>query len=325
MIRLILVSALACLILFSCSKSGKQATPPTFTAGYDVYMAGTSGGKVVYWKNGTIVDLGSYGTAQAIALNGTDVYIGGYINDSSNIEAAYWKNGQLVQLEGPGISHVFGMAINGTDVYCVGDFFGPIGSTRDSATYWKNGLRMHLSPYSNGICNAVLFAGPEMYVSGQVWGAPPNSFDSGVVWKNGVSTWYSTPGNIYAMALLGSDTIIAGTVGNQAFYLSNGKSHQPPAYSDATSAAVSGSDIYIGGGIDSNGIAQAIYWKNDTVHVLTCPYTGPGVLGVAVAGSDVYAVGSASYNGQQVPLYWKNGIATKLSDTGTVYAVAVGR
>lgn len=157
--KTLFIVALAFVVLLTeCSKSTPASAPPSFTTGYNFYMAGTSGGKAVYWKNGVEVDLAPSGIAQAITLSGSDVYVGGYIIDGQNIEATYWKNGQQIQLESAGISHVFGIALNGTDVYCVGDLFGPQGNGQDSVTYWVNGVRMHYSPHSYGQATSIMFA-----------------------------------------------------------------------------------------------------------------------------------------------------------------------
>jgi len=50
-------------LLESCSKSSPSSSTPSFTTGYDVYMAGTSNNKAVYWKNGVEVDLAQQGVA----------------------------------------------------------------------------------------------------------------------------------------------------------------------------------------------------------------------------------------------------------------------
>lgn len=204
--KTLLFAALSFIVLImGCSKSSPPPPPPSFTSGYNIYMAGTADGKAVYWKNGVEVDLAPSGIAQAIAISGSDIYVGGYITDGQNIEATYWKNGQQIQLEASGVSHVFGIALDGTDVYCVGDLYGPLGNGQDSVTYWVNGTRMHYSPNTYGQATSILFAGSEMYVGGQVWDL--NGNDTAVVWKNGVQNWYGTPGGIYALGLSPTDTI----------------------------------------------------------------------------------------------------------------------
>jgi hypothetical protein len=307
-------------LLESCSKSSPSSTTPSFTTGYNVYMAGTSNNKAVYWKNGVEVDLASQGIAQAITVSGSDVYVGGYVNVSGVAQAAYWKNGQQNILVNSGISHVFGIGLNGSDFYCVGDILGPSGTVTDYATYWKNGQPFQLSPGSNGKALSILFAGTETYISGQVWSA---ASDSGVVWKNEDKNWY-TIGSVNALALKQTDTFFVGNVGNSPAYWTQAVLHNLNTIGFATSIAISGADVYVGGDtISSSGNYQAVYWKNDVVTALKNPSMYSSVLGVAVAGSDLYAVGDYFENNTYKPAYWKNGTMIKLSDKGEVFAVFV--
>jgi hypothetical protein len=308
------------LVITSCSKSAPSSPPPSFTTGYNIYMAGTADGKAVYWKNGVEVDLAPSGTASSITVSGTDVYVGGYINDGLNIEAAYWKNGQQIQLEGPGVSHVFGIALNGTDIYCVGDLYGPQGNGQDSVTYWVNGTRMHYSPNTNGQATSIMFAGSEMYVGGQVWDLSGN--DTAVVWKNGVQNWYGTPGGIYALGLSPTDTFAVGNLGTLPTYWTHTNFLQLASSGYGTSIAISGSDIYIGGDtLNIGGTNQAVYWKNNIMIPLKSQYGFSSVLGMAVAGTDIYAVGEVNDNIKYIPVFWKNGTIYNLGDNGTAYAI----
>lgn len=321
---LLVVASVFVLIITGCSKSTPSSSPPSFTTGYDIYMAGTSGGKAVYWKNGVEVDLAPSGTAQAITVSGSDIYVGGYISDGQNIEATYWKNGQQIQLEGAGVSHVFGIALNGTDVYCVGDLFGPQGNGQDSVTYWVNGARMHYSPNINGQATSIIFAGSEMYVGGQIWDL--NGNDTAVVWKNGVQNWYGTPGGIYALGLTPTDTIIVGNFGNMPTYWTHANFLQLASSGFGTSIAISGSDVYIGGDtLNIAGSDQAVYWKNNIMVPLKSQYGFSSVLGMAVAGTDIYAAGEVNDNIKYIPVFWKNGTIYNLADNGTVYAICVAQ
>lgn len=305
-------------LIESCSKSSSPALTPSFTTGYDVYMAGMSNSKAVYWKNGVEVDLAPQGVAQSIVVSGSDVYVGGYVIVSGLAQAAYWKNGQQVILGHSGISHVFNIGLNGSDVYCVGDILGPSGTITDSAVYWKNGVPFRLSPESNGKALSILFAGTETYISGQVWST---ATDSGVVWKNGNKNWYVI-GSVNALALSQADTFFVGNVGQTPAYWTQSALHNLNTTGYATSIAISGTDVYIGGDtISASGNYQAVYWKNDVVTALKNPSMYSSVLGIAVAGTDLYAVGDFYENNVYKPAYWKNGTLVKLSDNGEVFSV----
>jgi hypothetical protein len=73
--------------------------------GSDVYVAGSTdtgtpgkaGSLATYWKNNVamqLTDNSIFSVANAIAIDGSDIYIGGAANGS----AVYWKNGSLIKL-----------------------------------------------------------------------------------------------------------------------------------------------------------------------------------------------------------------------------------
>jgi len=230
--------------------------------------------------------------------------------------ATYWKNGQRVQLESASISHAFSIAVSGSDVYCSGDYFGPVNSGRDTAVFWKNGKRTALSPFTNGIARSIYVYGSTVYIAGQVW-------DSAVVWTNGVQTWYGIPGSMNAIAKSANDIFFVGNW-NGATYWTQTRFKTLNFKGFAGSIAVNGSDVYIGGGVnDSLGNSHACYWKNDLYIPLSNSYKESAVNAIAVAGSDVYAGGYIFDGATRVPVYWKNGVMTKLSGEGEVKGVCV--
>lgn len=308
--------ASAILITSACSKN---IPTPTFTPGYTIYFAGQSGSYAAYWKNGRQINLSNNADAYGITLSDSDVYISGAVNLGADEMATYWKNGKKVQLESAGISHAFGIAVDGSDVYCSGDYFGPLYSGRDTAVYWKNGKRIALSPFTNGVARSVYVYGSTVYITGQVWG----TFDTAVVWENAVQTWYGTSGSMNALAITGNDIFFVGNY-DGASYWSRTKFKTLTYHGFAGSIAVNGSDVYIGGGVnDSLGNTHACYWKNDLYIPLTNAYKESAVNAIAVAGSDVYA-GGHIYDGEEyVPVYWKNGVMTRLSGEGEVNAICI--
>jgi hypothetical protein len=309
--------ASALLIMSACSKN---SSTPTFTPGYTIYFAGQSNSNAVYWKNGQQIHLANNADAYSITLSDTNVYISGTLNfDGLDIRATYWKNGQQVQLESTGTSHAFGIAVSGNDVYCGGDYFGPVNSGRVAAVYWKNGNRIPLSPSTNGVARSIYVFGSTVYIAGQVWG----SFDSAVVWKNSVQTWYGIPGSMNAIGISANDTFFVGNF-NGATYWTQTRSKTLSLRGFASSISVNGSDVYIGGGIrDPLGNPQAGYWKNDVYVPLSNDYKTSAVSAVAVAGNDVYAGGYIYDGTKYVAVYWKNSVMTRLSDRGEVKAICI--
>ena len=78
-------------------------------AGTRVYISGTSESyNACYWVNQQRYDLpGLGGEAEAIAVNGEDVYVAGWYNNGS----CYWKNGQKVDLTVNRDSQAFAIGI----------------------------------------------------------------------------------------------------------------------------------------------------------------------------------------------------------------------
>jgi hypothetical protein len=308
--------ASAILIVSACSK---DIPTPAFTPGYSIYFAGKSGSYAVYWKNGKQINLSNNADANAMVLSDTNVYIAGAIYSGADEMATYWKNGKQIQLEKGGISHASGIAVDGSDVYCSGDHFGPLYSGRDTAVYWKNGKRTALSPFTNGVARSIYVYGSTVYIAGRTWG----TFDSAVVWENGVESWYATPGSMNAIGITGNNIYFVGG-SNDASYWSRTAVKTLSYHAFAGSIAISGSDVYIAGGTsDSLGNTHACYWKNDLLIPLSNKYKESAVSAIAVAGADVYAGGYIFEDGKTVPVYWKNGVLNKLAGEGEVNAVCI--
>src|ERR1700722_588639 len=66
------------------------------------YLAANNNSVVMYWKNGTptiVGDTSKYSSAGNLIVNGTDIYIAGALETTSqNMKATYWKNGKAIQL-----------------------------------------------------------------------------------------------------------------------------------------------------------------------------------------------------------------------------------
>ncbi len=327
----IILSVLYLLVNTGCKKTEVQQ----FTQGFNVYMAGTVNGTGVYWKNGQGTQLAPGFNATCIAVSGTEVFVGGQSND----EAVYWKDGHIISLAQPS-SIVNGIALSGSDVYCVGSAAGTLfidsagGSDVNitSAVYWKNGVANNLEPNARGAAaEAICFSGTDMYVVGHVY----NDADTAVQWKNGVRMDY-TDNNFqnqvaYAVALLGTDVYAPGIYNNNPVYWKNGIKTAlaigSAGLGAATSIAINGTDTYIAGSYYSqtNG-PTAAFWKNGVLITLPNDQSYPSnATGIAVAGSDVYVTGSvsAANGGAPIPAYWKNGVEVDFSGNGTVNAICV--
>jgi len=119
--------------------------------GNDMYVTGN----IVYWKNGVETKLSSsstYVNISSVVVNGADVYLGGTEGNVASYTgnmATYWKNGIPVILGDAGLIEVYGIAVNGQDIYLA-------GLMDRAATVWKNGKPVQLSQNSSASCIAVV-------------------------------------------------------------------------------------------------------------------------------------------------------------------------
>ena len=295
----------------------------------DVYVAGYAGG-AAYWKNGTLVSLTNgniRANANDIAISGSDVYVAGWENNGTKLEAKYWKNGIPVTLAGGSIATA--IAVSGSDVYVAGYEYND-GTTFSTsvAKYWKNGIPIVLTDGSQRVkANGIAVSGDDVYVVGFEGGSPSN-IKLARYWKNGTPVSL-TNGTNWAeandIAISGSDIYIAGSVGGEAVYWKNGNyvnlSGISNAFLAAYSVAVSGSDVYVAGMQDTMGgyadFGAATYWKNGIPNVLTSVISNAAA--IAISGSDVYVAGVE----QQKAMLWKNGTPFTLSYSGTANAIIV--
>lgn len=304
---------IAIAIFFIACKKGGQSIFPSKNA--DVYIAGSvkaqNGNYVAaYWKNGVITKLTdslSDAFANNIAVNGTDVYVTGSVDNKG---ATYWKNGSPVVLSPFG--KTFAITAVGNDVYVAGQSIG--------LCYWKNGVATKIpgSILLNDL-NSIAVKGNDVYVVG-------SSIIKGSVatyWKNGVpkrlvdSTLFS-----YAKGIIiqGNDVYISGYTSlspdgfEVATYWKNEIRHtiSPDHYSEAISIAVSGSDIYLAGNtnVRANGNSTLAYWKNGIETRLGSEGLGYYASSVQVVGKDVYVSGFAG----NAKVYWKNNVAVPFSN-----------
>jgi hypothetical protein len=130
-------------------------------------------------------------------------------------------------------------------------------------------------------------------------------------WKNGVPVVLSTSANVHlsAIAVSGTDVYAVGyqgmtnnTTAKQAIYYKNGTLVTLAAsqyYSAATSIAISGGNVYIGGiegTVPTNALAQ--YWKNGTAVTLPAVTSGYAQFYfdalIFVSGTNIYVAGSGA-------------------------------
>ncbi|HLF88954.1 MAG TPA: hypothetical protein VI451_08430, partial [Anaerolineales bacterium] len=226
-----------------------------------------------FW-DGRFNVLGVNGYVRAIAVSGTDVYVGGLFNSVGGVAAnniARWSSvtGTWSAL-GAGVSStVLSIAVSGSDVYVGGYFFAAGG--------------IPSVPGTQGIAR----------------------------WNNTTSTWSAlgagVPGYVYAIAVNGIDVYAgglfnaAGGVGASNIAKYNATTNTWSALGNGTgykvfALAVSGSDVYVGGYFSAAGNVpgtQSVARWNNVTQTWSALGSGIGgyVYALAVSGDDVYVGG----------------------------------
>lgn len=314
---------LSSLLFTACKKGGdsvnenkppQQDTIPKYVQTADVYVAGRTYDSVTYtrqaayWKNGVAVIL-THGTenanANAIAVDGNDVYTAGYTTDANGAYiATYWKNNVQVNLTTNATNASAGhIVVKGNDVYIE-------GFIETSAVYWKNGQQVTLSLLPNrtgGSSGGIAIEGSDIYLSGYQSGFKT----SAVYWKNNVPT--ELPNNIPSYA--GNIVVQNGNVYVPISYIepysdktviNYYKNNTPVSLADGTLAinamdiAVQGTDVYLA----CNTAKGPGYFKNNKLSLISV--SDSEILDIAVSGNDVYTAGQSTYQNRSVPTFWKN-------------------
>ncbi|MEO3407893.1 hypothetical protein AAFN85_28495 [Mucilaginibacter sp. CAU 1740] len=318
------------ILLAACKKNG-SVTPekPDTTSNVDpiVYVSGSTYDSVttkwhaIYWKNANPVVLNNddnVSSANAIAVNGNDVYAAGYTTaDNANIYiATYWKNGAQVNLtNASGRALASAIAIQGNDVYIA-------GSVNALAVYWKNGQLVNLPLLPNmtvASTSGIAVQGTDVYVSGYQYGATGGP--SAVYWKNGVPVKLPANQMVYAgtnMVVQNGHTYIPAAyvqASAQSTIPNYWKDGQPVSLADgsliinAASIDVNGNDVYVACGTTKGGA----YFKNSKITLLSG--SDAEIAGIKVFNNDVYASGQSTHEKKSEATYWKNNVPVYLTSS----------
>ena len=314
---------------------GDAVTPQAIAiAGADVYVGGQfskAGGnwasRIAKW-NGTTWSalgsgIGSAGTGtvvDAVAVSGTDVYVGGGFTIVGGITVngiAKWSSTTSTwSALGTGVQptyRVFAIAIVGTDVYAGGSFTSVGGNVANYIAKWNGSEWSSLGTGgNNGVSNYVrclVASGTDLYVGGYFnWAGGNTSIKYVAKWDG--TTWSGlgtgVNSSVEAMAKSGNDLYVGGYFnsagGSSANNIAKWNGTNWTALGQGTSntvtaIAISGTDVYVGGqfydvdgGKEAYGIAK---WNSNTN---TWSALGLGVVGayvnaIVVSGTDVYVGG----------------------------------
>jgi hypothetical protein len=259
----------------------------------DIYVAGSVDYQAAYWKNGILTKLGYYpweSSASGIAVKNGDIYISGYTTTTAaEAVATYWKNDIVHRIAADTTLSTYGtsIAINGSDIYVAGWSNSDRADEITFPLYWKNGSETSLTRLSkhNNSTGSILINNNDVYIAGATTDTSliTRYLSKAAIWKNGVLQILPSGGD----------------------------------FAEAHSLVLSGSDIYVVGGI----VNDAVYWKNGIAKTLATgtPPKLTYVGAIALNGQDVYIAGTL--NGQAV--YWKNDVLMQLAPNGTATGIVV--
>ena len=133
----------------------------------NVYTSGTANG-ACYWINQQRYDLpGNGGEAEAIAVEGEDIYVAGWYNNGS----CYWKNGQRIDLTVNRDSQAFAIGVRDNGSIYVGGYYMN-NHHYYIPCFWKDGNNRTNLPIPNGgdgeVNDIALEDGNMRYYSGYV-------------------------------------------------------------------------------------------------------------------------------------------------------------
>lgn len=190
-----------------------------------------------YWKDGEqyfLPEVDNQQNPSCIAVQGTDVYIGGsedsrdyagpfpYIHD----QPLYWKNGTAINLPKKELHAAYPMdiAVSGNDVYIAGHgkIYSQTDRAKEFAVYWKNN---EITVLTDGNTDAraygIFLDGQDVYVCGWDNNMP-------CYWKNGSKVELKIAdganyGQAYSICVVGNNVYVAGLIDDAGVYWKNGE------------------------------------------------------------------------------------------------------
>lgn len=271
-----------------------------------------------YWDD-RFDQLGVNGTVLAIAINGSDIYVGGSFTMAGNVNAnniAKWDGSAWSALgsgENNGTNgNVLAIAVSGNCIYVGGNFSAAGGSSVNNIAKWDGNTWAALGSGTNGDVRAICASSNEVYVGGVFAIAGGVSANNIARWNG--NTWSTlgsgsnngANGPVYAIAVQESNVYVGGsflTAGgvsadNVALWNSSTGSWSPLGSGvnlDVNALVVNGSDVYVGGMFTMAGSASAkkiVKWNGNNWSALGDGMSGGDVNAIAIIGSELYAGGS---------------------------------
>ena len=242
---------------------------------------------------------GAGSRANAVYVDGEDVYVAGYYLSGTERRAVYWRNGEMTELSTVD-SEATGIVIAAGEVYVSGLLRGNPGE----GVYWRDGVE-----------TAVRDAVASMTVSGiTVSGAT-------VV----ASGWYDNGTTPFTASMWVDD----GAGDAEEVDLSLGVNSEA---SDVRTGA--NGDYYVAGSFFNGQSFASAYWVVDAVSLAPTRTTLTSVeaggswskaFAIATANGNVYTAGYFSESGSETPAYWENQtrVALPMGSAGRALGIAV--
>jgi len=254
---------------------------------------------------------------RAIAINGSDVYVGGWFRSAGGVSGANyiarWDGAQWHAVGAPESINgtVYALAVSGSDVYVGGYFANRIA--RWDGTQW------HALGSGTSIFNwiqAIAVSGSNVYIGGNFYLFAEGGMKSYLARWDGTQ-WHALGGEgainrpVYALAISGSNVYVGGDFVDAggapyadrlarwdgAQWQALGSGAPDGAIGNPVNAiAMSGSDVYVGGEFANAGVVsdtrRIARWDGSQWHALGSGIDNGTVNAIAISGSDVYVGGS---------------------------------
>ena len=253
---------------------------------------------------------GTNGEVYALAVSGTDIYVGGWFTTAGGGSANYvakW-NGTNWSALGSGLNgYVDALTIIGTDLYAGGNFTIAGSVSANHVAKWNGTTWSALGSGINGTVNAFAVIGTDLYAGGSFSSAGSVSANSIAKWDG--SNWSAlgtgTNGYLYDLAVIGTDLYVGGAFSSAGSTSAsrvakwNGTSWSAlgsgiSSGSAVTALSVMGGNLYVGGDFalaGSTSVSRIAKWDGTNWSALGNGVSNDYVKAFVADGTDLYVGG----------------------------------
>ena len=306
----------------------------------------------IYWDD-RFDQLGISGAVLAMAVSGTDLYVGGAFTLAGAVSVsniAKWDGSAWTALGSGTNGLVLAVAVDGSDLYVGGNFTTAGGDSASNIAKWDGSSWSALgSGISGGDVRALAVSGGNVYVGGVYTTAGGSSANNIAKWDG--SNWSTlgsggtngVNGPVFAIASKNNEVYLGGsftTAGGQSAKHIVSWNSSTSTWSQLGSGissyintvVINQNNVYVGGlfttagGISAKKVAK---WDGSNWSALGDGLSGGDVNSIAAIGSELYVVGSFTTAGSDSAnriAKWDGSNWSALGsgiDGGPVFAVAI--